>query len=105
MRSILEEFFHGNISPEAQCFKSNSRYGDLMRIISRNEDKLLELLNDEEEKEILKKYTDAQMELNQVTAVKSQMYGFKLALLMTAEAFLTSEELIVGSRAWHAGGG
>ena len=99
---ILEEFFYGNISPEAQCFKRDSEYGEVMRVISRIEEKLLDRLN-EEEKELLQKYTDAQMELNQLTAIKSQMYGFKLALLMTAEAFLTGDELVVGTRAWSEG--
>ena len=96
MQSILQEFFYGNISPEAQFFKQDSEYGEVMRIIARNEEKLLEGLN-EEGKELLGKYMEAQMELNQLTAIKSQIYGYKLGVLMTAEAFVTGGDLIVGS--------
>ena len=67
-----------------------------MRVISRNEEKLLERLNGEG-KEILKTVLDAQMELNQLTATKSQIYGFKLGLFMTAEVFVTGRDLVVGA--------
>ena len=96
MQSILEEFFYGNISPDAQFFKKDSEYAEVMRVISRNEEKLLEKLN-AEEREILEKYIDAQMELNQLTTIKSHIYGYKLGVLMTAEAFLTSGDLIAGN--------
>jgi len=95
MKSILEEFFYGNISPEVQFIEKGSRYEEVMRVICHNEDQLLERLN-EEEKEILEKYIEAQMELNSLTAVKGQMYGYRLGLLMTAEAFLTGRELVAG---------
>jgi len=92
MQSILEQFFYGNISPEVQSYERDSEYGELMRIIARTEEKLLARLN-EEEKEILERYTDAQMELNVLTAVNSQIYGYKLGVLMTAEAFVTGGDL------------
>ena len=95
MHSILEELFYGNISPEVQFVKKGSAEDKIMRAISHNEDKLLERLN-EEEKELLQTYASAQMELNSLTAVKSQIYGFKLGLLLTAEAFVTSGDLIAG---------
>jgi len=94
MKSILEEFFYGNISPEVQLFERDSAYGEALRLISRNEEKLLVRLN-EEEKELLGKYIDAQMELNRLTAIKSQIYGYKLGVLMTAEAFVMWEDLLV----------
>jgi len=96
MQSILKEFFYGNISPEVQFVKKGSAEDKIMWAIAHNENKLLERLN-EEEKELFRIYTDTQIELNSLTAVKSQIYGFKLGLLMTAEAFLTSGDLIAGS--------
>ena len=95
MQSILEEFFYGNISPEEQTFAQGSKYDKAIRTIFRNEKMLLERLN-EEEKGILQEYTSAQMELNHLTAIKSQIYGYKLGLLMTAEAFVTGGDLIAG---------
>ena len=95
MRSILEEFFYGNISPEVQFVEKDSEYGEVMRAICRNEEKLLERLN-EEEKALLEAYIDAQMEFNRLTAIRGQLYGYKLGVLMTAEAFVTGGELVAG---------
>lgn len=95
MKSILEEFAYGNISPEAQVFKRNSPYGEAMRAVSGNEEKLLARLS-EEERLLFQKYVDAQSEINRLTAVSNLVYGFKLGLLMTAEAFVTGESLIAG---------
>jgi len=96
MKSILEEFFYGNISPEVQFVERGSAYHEVMGVIANVEDKLLKRLN-EEEKELLRKYMDAQMELNQLTSVRSQIYGYKLGLLLTAEAFVTGRELVAGA--------
>jgi len=97
MRSILEEFACGNISPEVQYFKRSSEYGQAVGAVSINEDKLLVRL-DEEEKILFQKYVDAQGEVNQLTAVESMIYGFKLGLLMTAESFMKSGDLVAGER-------
>ena len=95
MNSILEEFAYGNISPEVRFFKRNSRYGEAMRALSGNEEKLLARLNGDE-KILFQRYVDAQGEVNQLTAVSNLTYGFKLGLTITAEAFVTSGELIAG---------
>jgi len=95
MQSILEEFFYGNISPEVQFTEKGSKYDKAMGIICHIEEKLLARLN-AEEKEMLQKYINAQMELNSLTAVRSQIYGYKLGVLMTAEAFVTGGDLVAG---------
>lgn len=95
MRSILEEFAYGNISPEVQFFKRNSEYGQAMRAVSGNEEKLLARLN-EDEKILFEKYADAQSEVNRLTAVGNLIYGYKLGLIMTAEAFVGMDDLITG---------
>lgn len=69
MPSILEEFAYGNVSPGAQFFDKNSKYG---------------------------KVVDAQGEANRLTAVRNLMYGYKLGLIMTAEAFVGMDDLYVG---------
>jgi hypothetical protein len=56
-------------------------------------EKLLERLN-EDDKILFQKYVNAQGEDNQLTATSNLIYGFKLGLTMTAEAFVTSGELI-----------
>ncbi len=93
MSSILEEFAYGNISPEVRFFKRDSEYGEAMRALSGNEEKLLARLN-EDEKIIFQKYIDAQGEVNRLTAVDNLIHGYKLGLIMTAEAFVGMDDLI-----------
>ena len=55
--NILEEFWYGNIEP-AECDTSSSKeYKELLQMISRNEDKLLATMTDEQ-KELFSRYTD-----------------------------------------------
>jgi len=95
MRSILEEFAYGNIPPKSQGFTPNSTYGQAMHAVYANEEKLFHKLGGEE-KIIFQKYVDAQCELNELTGVRNFTYGYKLGLLMTAEAFITGSQLIAG---------
>ncbi|MCL2368141.1 MAG: hypothetical protein FWC72_04020 [Oscillospiraceae bacterium] len=95
MRSILEEFAHGNISPETQSFKKTPAYREAMKFATINEEKLVDRLN-EEEKIIFEKFLDAQDEANALEAVGNLIYGYKLGVLMTAEAFITGGDLIAG---------
>ena len=88
MKSILEEFAYGNISPEAQTLKRDSAYGKAMNALVDCEKKLLEKLN-AEDKALFEKCIDAQCEVNAQTAVKNLIYGYKLGVLMTAEVFVT----------------
>ena len=46
MRSILEEFAYGNISPDAQFYNPNSRYGQAVGALSKNEERLLKSMNE-----------------------------------------------------------
>ena len=46
-----------------------------------------------QEKVLFQKYAAVQNEANQLTAVRSLVYGFKAGLIMTAEAFIGMEEL------------
>lgn len=92
MTSILEEFAYGNLSPEARSFDRNSEYGEVLRILTRNEEYLQERLN-EEEKILFEKYIDAQDELSRLTAVGNLIYGYKLGVTMTAEVFVGMDDL------------
>ena len=93
MPSILEEFAYGNICPQAQSFSKDSELGQTLALVSRIEEKLLTKLN-AEEKDLLEKFIDAQSEVNRLTAVQNLLYGYRLGLVMTAEAFVTSGDLI-----------
>lgn len=95
MTSILEEFAYGNLSPQVPPFLHNSEYGEVIRVLSQNEERLLARLN-EEEKSLFENYTGAQGELNRLTAANNLIYGYRLGLTMTAEAFVDMDQLIFG---------
>lgn len=61
--------------------------------MSACEEKLLEKLN-EDEKILFQRYTVAQEEINRLTVVGNLIYGYKLGLTMTAEAFIGMNDLI-----------
>jgi len=95
MRSILEEFAYGNVSLEAVICTSDSEYKEYreaVRMLDHNEEKLLEKLSGEE-KDIFKKYIEAQSDVSYLTAMKNLTHGYKLGVVMTAEAFVKSGEL------------
>ena len=96
MIHILEEFAYGNITPGEHYFKKDSKYGKALALVASGEKKLLERLG-EEDKKIFEAYQDMQSEVNRLTAVKNLIYGYKLGLAMTAEALLTSDELVSGA--------
>ena len=92
MKSILEEFVCGNISPEFQTFERDSLYGQALAAVVHNQEDLLAKLNDEQ-KVMFQKLSDSLDELNNITHVKNVVQGYKLGVLMTAEAFITSGDL------------
>jgi len=95
MKSILEEFACGNVSPEPRFFKRDSHYGRTMEILSDSEEKLLSAL-DGELKETLKQFSEAQSEISLLSGIDRFIYGYRLGVLMTMEVFNGKEDLIIG---------
>jgi len=93
MRSILTEFAYGNINPELQPDSKQSELGEAFALVDRIEEKFRARLHTEEV-ELLERFTEAHIELNRLTAVQNLLYGYKLGVVMTAEAFVTSDDLI-----------
>jgi len=95
MRSILEEFAYGNVSPEVHSFKWTPEYRQALKDLSDSEEKLMKRLNDEE-KILFEEFLGAQGKVDCQAAVGNLVYGYKLGVVMTAEVFVKSGELIVG---------
>jgi len=95
VKSILENFAYGNINPDMGTFKKDSKYGHVMKTISDCEEKLLSML-DGEPKELLMKFSSAQLEANSITNVDKFIYGYRLGVLMTMEVFTGKEDAIFG---------
>jgi len=96
MRSILKEFAYGNITPGEQSYAKDSELREVRALVGRIEEKLREKLNTEET-ELLEKFADAHLELNGLTAVQNLLYGYRLGVIMTAEAFVTGGDLVAGA--------
>ena len=55
--NVLEEFWYGNLEPSEYDSCSTKEYKEVLQLISRNEEKLLATMT-EEQKELFAKYTD-----------------------------------------------
>ena len=55
---LLEEFWYGNIEPTEYDTNTCKEYREVLRLITRNEEKLQATMTDEQ-KELFSRYTDA----------------------------------------------
>lgn len=55
--NVLEDFWYGNLDPAEYDASSSKEYKELVRLISRNEEKLLATMT-EEKKDLFSRYTD-----------------------------------------------
>ncbi len=84
MRRILEDFYLGNIVPYDKRMAANSELRRMVKQVSDCESQLTERLN-EEERKLLNVLTDAQHEIDRITALENFILGFRLGVqLMVA---------------------
>lgn len=81
---ILEEFWYGNVNPNEQSFNRKSRFAKVISLLTKNESKMLERLNDEE-KEIFRRYQDSQHEIAQISECEAFIKGFRIGGQMMHE--------------------
>ena len=81
---ILEEFWYGNIEPSEYDASPCKEYHDALKLISRNEEKLLATMTDEQ-KEIFSRYTDCVREFQSMAECLLFQYSFKLGARMMQE--------------------
>nr|DAS16603.1 MAG TPA: hypothetical protein [Bacteriophage sp.] len=55
--NVLEDFWYGNLDPAEYDANPSKEYKELVRLISRNEEKLLATMT-EEQKDLFARYTD-----------------------------------------------
>jgi len=84
MRKILEDFYFGNIVPYDKRMAANSELRRLVKRASDCENQLTERLNEEEQK-LLNALTNAQHEINRITALENFVLGFRLGVRLMAE--------------------
>ena len=84
MQRILEELYFGNIDPNSKQFIRGSDFDKAMRVIAENEEKLTERLSDQD-KSLFCEFSNAQSEINSMTAVENFILGFRLGAKIMLE--------------------
>ena len=84
MRNTLEDFYYGNITPNAQDMVPNSELKRATDRMARFEKQLTEQL-DETGQAVLAKLIESQHEIDSITALENFVLGFRLGVRMMAE--------------------
>ena len=84
MKNFIEEFYYGNIEPQARSTKQNKAVQKQMKILMTNEDFLTTALSDENKKQFLDY-------VNAWSIVNGESKGFRLGAKFMLDTFVTSE--------------
>jgi len=84
MRKILEDLYFGNIVPYNKQMAANSELRRLVKRAANCESQLTERLHEEEQK-LLNALTNAQHEIDSITAMENFVLGFRLGVRLMAE--------------------
>ncbi len=84
MRSLLEEFWYGNMFPRKQLISQDEEIKELLRLIEKNRTSLAETLTDAQ-KEVLQKYDELFEEMNDIKSRELFINAFRLGGRFMAE--------------------
>ena len=84
MRKTLEDFYYGNITPNAQDMAPHSELRRATDRVTRFENQLMERL-DEAGQTILAKLIESQQEIDSITALENFILGFRLGAKIMME--------------------
>ena len=90
MANFIEEFFYGNIDPQARSTKQNKAVQKQMEILMTNEDLLTTALTDENKKMFLD-YLNAWSIVNGESNLDSFIMGFRLGANFAYDTFVSTE--------------
>ena len=90
MTNFIEEFYYGNIDPQARSSEQNKKVRRDMQILTDNEDFLTDKLTGEEKKRFLQ-YVDAWAAVNGESTLDSFIAGFRLGAQFAFDTFVTSK--------------
>ncbi|MBE6882641.1 MAG: hypothetical protein E7489_06520 [Ruminococcaceae bacterium] len=94
MANFIEELYYENIEPQNMRKKKSKSYSREMKILSENEDVLLERLP-EEDKKLFFEYVDAWGIVDGESVVDSFITGFKLGARFTYDTFAETESSLL----------
>ena len=90
MSNIIEDFYYGNLDPQARSTKENKAVQKQMEILMLNEDFLTENLSGESKKKFLE-FSNAWSVVNGESNLDSFIMGFRLGSNFTYDTFVNEE--------------
>ena len=84
MKSILEELFHGNVSPGTDCRHGNSQKRVIQQLVASQHHNLYKALTDEQ-KALLAEFDNSDTELIDINECEVFVYAFKLGMRIAIE--------------------
>ena len=90
MTNFIEEFYYGNIDPQARSFEQNKKVQRDMQMLNESEDFLKNKLSGDEKKRFLQ-YVDAWASVNGESTLDSFITGFRLGAQFAFDTFVTSK--------------
>lgn len=94
MVNFIEELYYGNIEPQNGKRRESRNYSREMKVLSENEDVLLEKLPLEDKKLFLE-YVDAWGIVDGESVVDSFITGFRLGAKFTYDVFVLPENSLL----------
>ena len=92
MGKFIEEFYYGNIDPQARSTKQNKAVQRQMEVLMLNEEFLTEQLSGENKKKFLD-FVNAWGVVNGESNLDSFMMGFRLGANFTYDTFVATDTL------------
>ena len=90
MARFIEEFYYGNIDPQARSTKQNKTVQKQMEVLMKTEDLLTNALADEPKKWFLD-FANAWSVVNGESNLDSFIMGFRLGASFAYDAFISTE--------------
>ncbi len=87
MSNIIEEFYYGNIEPQALSTEITPKLKKKLSTLVKKEEELAEMLP-EKEKELLANYVSAYNEFSSISNSDSFISGFRLGARFTYDTFI-----------------
>ena len=90
MGRFIEEFYYGNIDPQARGTKQNKTVQKQMEVLIKTEELLTSALKDEQKKWFLD-FSNAWSVVNGESTLDSFIMGFRLGANFVYDAFISTE--------------
>lgn len=89
MGKFIEEFYYGNLNPQARSMEQNKMVQKEMTVLTKTEELLTNALNDEQKKWFLD-FANAWSVVNGESNLDSFMMGFRLGANFTYDTFVAT---------------